>query len=71
MFVENGLNHRVRNDLGTSCSEYEVKWAEIENNGGKFKTNTVVGIIYRVPGGNISLFNDYIRKNTRANQKRA
>ena len=52
-FVKNGINYSCRQDLSSVKDGYESLWIEIQNDA---EHNTICGIIYRHPHGNLDSF---------------
>ena len=52
-FVKNGISYSCREDLFSVKEDYESLWIEIQNDA---EHNTICGIIYRHPHGNLDSF---------------
>ena len=55
MFISDSLKYHTREDLMTSCSDYESIFVEIERD---HASNIIVGIVYRAPNTCIANFNN-------------
>ena len=53
IFVKNGISYSWREDLSSVKEGYESLWIEIQNDA---EHNTICGIIYRHPHGNLDSF---------------
>ena len=53
VFVKNGISYSCRQDLSSVKEGYESLWIEIQNDA---EHNTICGIIYRHPHGNLDSF---------------
>ena len=58
MFIRNGLNFKLRNDLDKFDSDIETLSIELENRNSK---NVVLSGIYRPPRGNINSLKDHLK----------
>ena len=56
-YIKKGFKYPLRKELSTSLIDYEALWIEIVANG---QHNTICGIIYRHPNGDIDNFMEYI-----------
>ena len=58
LYVKNGLNYLIRNDLSFSSPEIEILFIEIKGSTAKPK---LIGCVYRPPNTDVSQFNDRIK----------
>ena len=56
-YVRDNYNFSVRSDLSITESGFEALWIEVENN---TQSNSLCGVIYRHPHGNIDSFMEYL-----------
>ena len=56
-YVRDNYNFSVRSDLSITESGFEALWMEVENN---TQSNSLCGVIYRHPHGNIDSFMEYL-----------
>ena len=56
LFIKNGITYKRRSDLEISSPTIECIFIEIEKNSFNSDKNIIVGIVYRPPGTDISVF---------------
>ena len=59
VFIKDDISYRVRKDLGSSNSDFEVIWIELLKDEYFIHSNIIIGTIYRIPNTSINSFNDY------------
>ena len=57
IFIDKSVEYKTRNDLNKMESYVEALWIEIQR---RDKSNLLIGTIYRPPGTDTALFNDYM-----------
>jgi len=57
LMIQQNINYRVRDDLCEFCEKVESLFIEIPNTEMGTNKNTIIGVVYRPPGGNIDDFN--------------
>lgn len=59
IFIKEGSTYKTRDDLGITNNDYEALWVEITPKSEK-EQNKIIGVIYRAPNSDITMFNDYL-----------
>ena len=56
-YIKEDLEFTLRDDLTISKNEFEALWIEIQSDS---QHNMICGILYRHPGGNVEVFQEYL-----------
>ena len=72
LYIKNGIQYSVKNDLTSSTDESEMLWVEIESDLNSNNYGTVVcGVVYRHPSSNLETFlNNFYSLFGKINQER-
>ena len=57
IFIKEEINYKVRDDLSVIEPDIEMLWVEIENKSINSTSNLLLGVVYRIPGTDPTLFN--------------
>jgi exonuclease III len=60
IFIKDSLNYKSRTDLNYMSNSTEMLWIELEAASINNPTNLILGVIYRVPGTDVSEFNNIL-----------
>ena len=58
LFVRNGIDYHVRNDLTVMNESLETLFIEIDKDVTNSHNNIIIGVYYRPPGTDISIFSE-------------
>jgi hypothetical protein len=62
IYITNKWNYKIREDLSSITSDYEMLWLEVDKDSTGTKSNIVLGVIYRIPGSNPNDFNNKLQE---------
>ena len=60
LLLKDNIPYTVREDLSAFNEHFETVFVEIDKHVFSTNANVVVGVIYRIPGTDINIFNDYL-----------
>ena len=70
IYIKDSLEFDLRSDISRSTRELECIWIEVKKETLGTDSNQIIGCIYRPPGQNMDLFNEYINSMTINSQGR-
>jgi exonuclease III len=64
IFLHDSIPFKIRDDLSSVNDNYECLFIEVNKSYFKSSANIIIGVVYRIPGTNMNLFNDFFENIT-------
>ena len=60
--IADHITYTIREDISITKNELETLWIELDKKDIKMDKNTILGVVYRIPGTDMQIFNNYLQQ---------